>query len=183
MKQNQTEMACSFMAWSCSHPGSVSPRKGRSGLTLVELMLAVSLASLVMVGIAAATITVGRMLYRNMAEAEVTQSIRTIEGTLARDVRSARTLSLAGDRVLLDLGFDQIEYFTVSKPGGHTELVRLSSNGTTRRYFLRNVTQVNFTTSATAQPELFMNVQCHIRIGGGNDVWRTFSNRFASRVQ
>lgn len=165
-------------------PAVVHPRRrARRGLTLVELMLAVTLASLVMVGIAAATITVGRMLYRNMAEAEITQSVRMVEGSLARDVRSARGITIVGDTVTLDLAAGNVEYQAIQRPGGHTELVRTSDFEPARRYFLRHVNQITFTVPPSSQPELFMQMHCHIKVGGGNDVQRTFSSRFTSRIQ
>lgn len=162
---------------------ATATRNRHSGLTLVELMIAVSLASLVMVGIAAATITVGRMLYRNMAEAEITQSMRVVEGSLARDVRSARQISLSGDTLSIELAAGGAKYQAVQHRGGHTELIRTSDYEATRRYFLRNVNKISFSVAPSLQPELFMQVHCHIQVGGGNDVQRTFFTRFASRIQ
>lgn len=156
--------------------------RSRHGFTLVELMIAVTIFGMLAGAVASTTIVTSRMIYRNMAEADVNQSVRFMEAQLGRDVRAARRMTLgSGGMLTLRTPTGDVDYY-LEKNQGRLTLVRRDQSGGSTRTMLGDISNVTFTIPEHSINQLHVQVDAYVKVGGGKDVERTFNSQFTSRV-
>lgn len=162
------------------HPAEALPTKG---FTLVELLIGMGILSILLVGVISATITSSRMLYRIMAEADINQEIRFVEGQLGRDVRQALSVSMSGsDSLSIRTPNGNIDYFTKVNDDDQIELVREDQVGNSRHTILQDISSVQFNVPDYSVTVVELTIVAFIEVGTTADVERTYFSRFTSRV-
>ncbi len=155
----------------------------KKGFTLVEVLIGTTILSVILVAVTSATITSSRMLYRMMADADINQEIRFVEGQLARDVRQATSVSMADDSTLsIFTAGGTIDYYTQETKDGAIELIRDDEGGNSKHTILQDISSVKFAVPAYSVTVVELTIVAYVHVGTTADVQRTYFSRFTSRV-
>ena len=163
-----------------NHKNTPDPKRG---FTLVELLIGLSILSIVLAGVVSATITSSRMFYRIMADADINQEIRFMEGQLARDVREATSVSMDDtSSISISTSSGTIDYFVQENEKGEVELVREDQAGDSEHTILQDISSVEFAVPDYSVTVVEMTIVAYVDMGATTDVERTFFSRYTSRV-
>lgn len=81
--------------------GNMNTKRGQSGFTLVELMLAMAFVSMLLLAIAMTVIQIGNIYSKGMALKDINQSSRSLSSDMQRTVASAGGVSLGAGSYLV----------------------------------------------------------------------------------
>jgi prepilin-type N-terminal cleavage/methylation domain-containing protein len=151
-----------------------------AGFTIPELVIALAVFSLVMMGIASATVLIGSLSRNATDQADFGVQLRHTEARLGYDARIARSFEIPqADTLRIHLPGGQMVEYRVLQAGADKILQR--DDGAASRVMLRNVRSARFTLEGTDARLLGVQVLLHRDLARGNASTRIANMRFTRR--
>ncbi len=153
------------------------------GFSLVEILFTLGLLAIILTVILSSTITSSKILHTVIGHGDISQRLRYTQETLARDVRSASSVSVSSaSAISLTMpNSDVIDYSVDSSDASNTKLVRDDENGD-EHVILEKIGSLTFSSPTSSEADLQMNVTITIPVSSGVDAQRTIESHFTSRA-